>query len=397
MKSALLFSRILITAFCLSLFIIAHEAFRIQSITALLSDQCSPELLSDFYIVAIALFFLLIQFSKKLCLATVVFLICFSILEGGAYVVNRVRKIPILDREVEGARKWQKAELCGRTGYCPIPNSEGREIFTYQGEVVSEMDYSVDSFGRRKTGITPDLERNKFLLFFGGSITYGYPVGSEQTFPYFVGECAGSYQPYNYGTGGYGTNSMLAQLQSPDFKKGVAQRQGYAIYTMIYAHVQRNIGNSWSLSWGKPMPYYVLDDEGRPIYIGPFWESRPYFNALVNLFWKSNLVKMTGLTLPFTTGENDVVFSAALIKESFRLYKSMFPDSRFAVVLYPDYGQTWREIIKRELDDTDIILLDYKDLINRDDEKLRIPIDGHPNGLAHKIYAQMLCRDLALK
>src|SRR5262245_43565551 len=66
----------------------------------------------------------------------------------------------------------------------------------------SSVTYEIDDRGRRRTHTSSRPARSSFFLFFGDSNTFGEGLSQTDTLPYYAGEFATDYRPYNYGVPG---------------------------------------------------------------------------------------------------------------------------------------------------------------------------------------------------
>ncbi|MCB0213954.1 MAG: SGNH/GDSL hydrolase family protein, partial [Anaerolineae bacterium] len=122
-------------------------------------------------------------------------------------------------------------------GYVVRPDAQIHSIKKMGDEVIYDVVYTTDSYHRRITPVDNPEQRDKFMLFFGDSFTFGEGVHDNETLPYYVAQDLPDYMPYNYGLSGYGPQQMLAKLQSDDLATEVTESDGIAIYIFIDAHV----------------------------------------------------------------------------------------------------------------------------------------------------------------
>ena len=91
--------------------------------------------------------------------------------------------------------------------------------------VLIDVVYEIDGSGRRITPIEDRQPRNEFLLFFGGSFTYGAGLNGNETPPFYAASRARTFQPYNYAFHGCGAAEMLARLESATLPNQVADKK----------------------------------------------------------------------------------------------------------------------------------------------------------------------------
>src|SRR5262249_13810822 len=189
--------------------------------------------------------------------------------------------------------------------------------WTREGKkVVYDVIYRTDEQGRRLTPTTHDTP-SSFLLFFGDSNTFGQGLAQSETLPYYAGELASGYRPYNYGVTCYGPSQFLVVAIQGRLGKEIPERDGYAVFFLIPAHVGRVVGSSQvSTRWGRHFAYYTLDVRGGLVAQGDFAHGRP-FTTLAYFVWsKSNLAEYFNVGLPLRYTSADYRLTARLLAES---------------------------------------------------------------------------------
>jgi len=123
-------------------------------------------------------------------------------------------------------------------------------------------------------------------------MTFGLGVNDNETMPFYVGQYASRYRPYNYGVSGYGPHYMLAQLQRSDLTKEIDENHGMAIYTFIDHHIDRAIGTMRVYNqWEEHAPFYTLDTHDRLVRKGDFTSGRPLVSFLYWVMGKSQILQ----------------------------------------------------------------------------------------------------------
>ena len=104
-----------------------------------------------------------------------------------------------------GPRVWHEGDYTQdffrpdqQLGYTVRPDAAITSIKKIDDRVVYDVVYSIDEFHRRITPVGQTEDRTRFLLFFGDSFTFGEGVSDNETLPFYVGELAPKYKPYNY-------------------------------------------------------------------------------------------------------------------------------------------------------------------------------------------------------
>lgn len=284
-------------------------------------------------------------------------------------------------------------------GYVMAPSAVARHRRTIDDALIYDVVYRTDERGRRVTPTSPDSGRARFLLFFGDSNVFGEGLDETQTLPFHAGEAAPGYRPYNYGVSGYGPAHLLAAASLGRLRAEVAEREGYAVYLLIPAHVGRVVGSSdVSTGWGRHFPYYVDAADGPPRRQGDFVHARP-FTTLAYYFWtRSRLAGSLGGELPLRYTAGDYRLTARVLREAGRLLAQQLELRGFVVVLAQVYSDPQRELmdgVRAALEREGVRYLDYTRLFDSGDVRYRLAeLDYHHSALANRALAARLVADL---
>lgn len=279
-----------------------------------------------------------------------------------------------------------------------IPNGRylTSSIVKATGKKIYNVTYSIDHLSRRITPYRPAGEIYSFLLFFGGSFTFGEGLEDNETIPYFAAQYAKNYTPYNYGFHGHSAAEMLIKLQTESITSEIGEARGILIYTFMDAHIIRVIGSMRVVTtWGKNRPYFFLDDHDVLHRKGDFESGRPGLMLFYSILAKSKILELINLDLPNKIEDKHFLLFIRIIEESHKSYKKQFPGSDFYVLIYP--GSQHASKLKRLLDRSKIPFLDYSGLFNHLDPKYTLdPDDLHPNAYANEIVGKKIVKDLGL-
>jgi hypothetical protein len=260
------------------------------------------------------------------------------------------------------------------------------------GQVVYDVNYTVDQFGRRITPLSAPGPRDRFALFFGCSYTYGEGLNDDETLPHYFGELAPRYRPYNYAFHGGGPFEALARMESVDFKTEVAEKQGIGFYTFIDDHVNRVNNSSSVASWHSEEIHYSRLPDGTFVHDGSFNTARPWQSRLYRFVYGNRLLRYLGFHLPLRITSHELDLTAAAIAEVANRFHRHFPDSDFYVVFYPNTA--WHDRIGKRLVRMGVRTLDYHDLFDKYRSPYLIEGDGHPSAEAIRTFASAIVRDL---
>ena len=260
-------------------------------------------------------------------------------------------------------------------------------------QFIYDVTYSIDDYGRRITPVDKG-NRDRFILFFGCSFTYGEGVGDDQTLPYHVGRLAAHYTPYNYGYHGLGPFDALAKIENIDFKNEVRETPGIIIYTFMPDHLNRLLGSMSTMGWHFNGAYYRKSAAGKLVRNGDFKTGRPIWTRIYTLLSKSRILEVLKINLPPKIGDYDLKLFAQTCQAMDAIIKAKFPQSAFYVVIYPG---TNSDRLVQYLEEGGIKYHDYTRLFDPADPKFYLSEDDHhPAPLAYQLVAEQIVNDLHL-
>jgi hypothetical protein len=322
-----------------------------------------------------------------------------AIAEAGAWVMTPGRPVIRGEPQARGASSFYVPDPT--LGYVMAPSTVARHRRTAGDTQIYDVTYQTDERGRRETPTGPGLGRASFLLFFGDSNTFGEGLSQTETLPYYAGELAAAWRPYNYGVSGYGPAQLLALARAGRLRREVPEPDGYAVFFLIPAHIGRVVGSSKvSTGWGRHFPYYEMNDRGALVAHGDFVHGRP-LTTLAYYFWtKSHLAAYFGVDLPVRHTAYDYRLTARIFKESSRLLAQQVPLRGCVVVLghvYNDVQLGVSQGIREALAGEGVAYLDYTRLFDTRDPQYRLSgSDYHNSAKANRIIATQLVADLGI-
>lgn len=285
-------------------------------------------------------------------------------------------------------------------GYMPRPDSEAGARFVVDGEEVFDYHYKTDHFSRRVVAAQAgdNRGRDRALLFFGGSYTFGEGVNDGETMPDRMAELLPGVSMYNYGFSGYGPHHMLARLESMNTRSEIPEPTVAAVYTFIPHHVRRVIGAFSVMPWSRHAPYYVLTPSGEAAKRGSFQGERPWRTGLYELLKGDHVLQRFPVDIPYRVGKSDMELTAAIIARSAAVFAQKFDSTHFYVLLYPRNATENFDgsAMRRMLEARGLHVLDYTDLLPGPlEDHYYLPHDSHPKPETHAAVAEKLARDLA--
>ena len=265
----------------------------------------------------------------------------------------------------------------------------------FQGKTVYDATYTIDTFGRRITpGQTNNQPKSDFAAFFGCSMTFGEGVGNNETLPACFSRELPAWEVYNYGCTGYGPQSLLAKVSTPEFRGEVSPSRGMAFFTFFDNHMNRAVDCfEMHNAWGKDLPCYLLAPDGILTRRGTFETGQPFRAMLFRMFWRSPFIRYSRLDYPFSFSSDDFKLVAGMFGEAQKKLVETFPRCLLYVLFFPGSGYS-RELIPF-LRQEKVPFLDYSGLIDITDKIHYIEHDGHPTPLAYQKVAGQLAKDLS--
>lgn len=149
-------------------------------------------------------------------------------------------------------------------GYSHIP---GRFHVVLKEEIVFDVTHLDDTL--RVTGRPDSLgeaDQRPELWIFGGSITHGWGVDDEQTYPWLLQERFPHLRVVNFGVGGYGTIHSLIQLRAavetrPKPRAVVATYANFHDQRNVYSRKRRKYMTAWDFLGVAALPFARLDEQ----------------------------------------------------------------------------------------------------------------------------------------
>lgn len=276
------------------------------------------------------------------------------------------------------------------------PNCKSRWLRKHENNVIFDINFSTDEFGRRTTPRKSNVQRTANTLFFGCSFTLGAGVNDNETLPYYYSQNFPSMNVYNYGGSGFGPQQILAVLADTDVKNQVAPAttRTIGIYVFLNFHVQRAVGKpSVYNNFGKYFPYYELDESNQLIHKGTFISGRPIRSKLYDWINSIPFFATRFEILNEAPSEQDILVTARIIEESSKSFFQKFASKDFFVLIYPGSDRKINSKIKLFLENRGIKYFDYSDLVDMNASSNRLK-DAHPSAATHRTVASHLVQDL---
>jgi hypothetical protein len=286
-------------------------------------------------------------------------------------------------------------------GYRPAPEAIARHTEFFGRQQVYSVTYKIDPLGRRETPVNGERHRSRFLLFLGDSNIFGEGLTETETLPFWAGELAPAYYPYNYAFSGWGPAQMLDLLKTRDLKSQLEQSEGYAIFFFIDDHISRVVGSSRvAAGWGRDFSLYTIGPDGGLVREGSFVTARPFRTFLYYLVNSSNVAHYYNVVLGRHYSDDDYRLTAQIMRESQDILAKEFKLEGFYVVISPAFDERQVRIYRRfmlALQRVGVKYLDFTHLYDTQDVRYRVgEEDYHNSALADRLIAREIVKDLGI-
>ena len=277
-----------------------------------------------------------------------------------------------------------------KLGYTPPADSVYDDILIVEGDTSFHVQYSIDMYSKRLTPALSD-STDKYALFFGCSIGFGYGLEDDETIAYYFQEKK-NYRSYNFAYNGYGTNQMLARLQNGAIEEQVLEEDGEAYYLFFWDHIYRALGTmTRHTAWVYKSPYYYLEN-GKLVRNKTMKDGRPYTAWLYENLYQSATLNYFDIDFPLVFADEHYDLIVEMIVQSKLEYKKRFGNEAFYVVVMPAYKEYEEDDLTMFLEKIEQRGLDVIDLSNIVDygPKYTLKNDAHPNRALTKLLAREL-------
>lgn len=267
-------------------------------------------------------------------------------------------------------------------------------------EIIYDVNIETDALGRRITPDIPGRSPTKHFIFFGCSYTLGEGVNQNETLPYFTAASTKNYRAYNLGVNGGGISEAWAYTHTLDYLQNIPEQKGYALYVFFSDHISRYTGTMQHIGhWLAGRPLVRPDANGNVHFYGRWLTARPLITMISLVLGQSYLLKHLEFNFP-PIQQQDIEDFVTVLKSVRQSYWDRFgSDNPFIVLLYTFHAQPFSENLIPIFEREHIQYLDYSkiQLAKLSNQPMVIPLDNHPNALAHKIIGEQIAEDLNLQ
>jgi hypothetical protein len=228
------------------------------------------------------------------------------------------------------------------------------------------------------------------IWILGCSVTHGWSVNDNETYSWLLQEKLPQYEVLNFGVSGYGTIHSLIQLQRalktmPKPKLVILTYASFHDTRNTFSRLRRRIVSQWNFLGPVTQPYASLDPKGKlVIHHADRVAYTPWplasISALVN-YLEEKSIAHESVKIPHHAVSKALVKRIGKIckKESISLIVAGIKDNN-------------RKMMKNLLNYCSKLGIPNVDISVDLDNKTynNMPIDAHPNALAHRLYAEKL-------
>ena len=240
--------------------------------------------------------------------------------------------------------------------------------------------------------ISDQKENLEKIVFVGGSITNGWAVSDNETFPYLLQKKYKNFKVYNFAVGGYGGYQSLLNLEKIYEKK---ENIKFVIYGFIPHHEVRNVAaGSWlyllnyvSKRGVVNLPYASLDKNGKLAHHAP--DELIKVPLSEKLAFSAKIEKKIMKLKSFKREKNQTEISLAIINEMNVLSKEN--NSKFILLILKDFGDSRKQTYDEFLKKNDIHNINC---FLSSDKKYQVPGEGHPNEISHQLISECVFKKL---
>ena len=278
-------------------------------------------------------------------------------------------------------------------GYAPNKAIAVNSKLSIRGKPIYDVTYTINDRGLR---VSPPGDRDRCILFFGDSFTFGEGVEDNETLPYLVGELSKA-QVYNFGFHGYGPHQMLAAIEQGMLDKIVDCQPSLIIYEAIIGDIYRAAGRA---PWDRHGPKYAIAANGGVKYQGHFDDNFTKSKAIALIkeqveksYFYKKFFKYKALI-----DEEDIKLFIEIINASYNQLREKYPNADFQVLFWDNYPENklYKQVIAGlraksfQLDLISQILPNFWD----NQSRYQIPGEQHPNALANQYIAEYVVSEI---
>ncbi len=287
------------------------------------------------------------------------------------------------------------------------PNIENpHSQFILDDKVIYDVQYSTDSFGRRKTiDLSKTLEKkDKYLAFLGGSFVFGEGVNDSEHMASVMTKFFKKRKIYNYGVPGHGVSSTFAKIYLSDLLSQIPEATGDAILIYNDFDISRLAYTFQNGSRPYMKHQAILEEDGDGLFhpvspLSPKYEARHRFYKLLG---KSSSLKLFNIDFPILTRKHFDRYARVLVQLRDILREKIGLNELY-LIIYPDNEPLYIQYLKEQLEKYKIYYIDISTIESfyskMDDifDSFYYPCDGHPKKEFYQLTTRMIGESLRSK
>jgi hypothetical protein len=301
---------------------------------------------------------------------------------------------------VTGSKPRQIIDISGNEDITNSPDSKlgwvpkkGIHKFKPWAKEGKETFLTINSDKSRFNG-NKDKDFDK-IIFIGGSITQGWAVSDNETFPYLLQEKTLRHKIYNFGVGGYGGYQSLLTLERVfKNKKNIK----LVVYGFIPHHEVRNVASgSWLYLLNTvserglvSLPFGSINKKNKLIRHDPIiYLKLPLGDKLALV---AKIEKRLMKIMSSSRERKQTQISLAIINEMKKL--AVDNKSKFILLILDKFTDEREDKYKVFLDEKKV---SYVECIMPQGKKYKVPGEGHPNEISHAEISECVFEKLKLR
>lgn len=289
-----------------------------------------------------------------------------------------------------------------QAGYVHRPNMQAHAVKKFDDKnVIYDVTYQIDEFGRRRTPAQDDLSRQGNILLFGSSSVFGHGLGQDQTMSAHLAKFAPRYRVFNYGNDLWGTNNVLRFVRNRDISAQLPPAEdNTVIFWMTFVNMERlfpslKLYRSYR-DLPKRLPYFFIDQQGQLADEGMMSDQVPqdfFFRSLA----RSALLAALPVEYPADLGLPQLRLSVELMKAVRTELSKKIKLKRFVIAFDHLHHQDWTQGLAPLFRASGFETVDYNGVdVTNFIEAPSMLLDGHPSSAALEFWMRQLTGDLQL-
>jgi len=373
--------------------LVAFVFFFISKIIQIQSDEFIPTISTllrhiSFFSFLLSIFLFSVK-KKKYIISNISLL--FLLLMSLEIVLYFLLGMPLKENKKFGVPSLPADHIAMNIGSMPYADSVYHDCKMNGNDTVFDVQYTINEFHNRHTP-NHDSTKNKYALFFGCSIGYGFGLEDNETLPYYFQESSGKYNSYNFAYNAHSTNHMLARLEYEDLSLQVEEKDGAAFYVFFWDHIHRAISTmERHTQWTGNEPYYYLD--GDELVRNKLFKNGRYFTSkFYELIYQTSIIKYFEINIPSKLRDDHFDLVSEMVKKSKDIYTEQFGNDNFHVLIYPSYKAYEEEEFNNflsYLERKNINVVDLSNYIEYSGEYTHNG-DPHPNANTNELLSKEL-------